>query len=270
MNTPLVATPNRSVKQLGALRVATIVALVGGGLALSYLQAVNIGFDPILSGIVVLALIFAGLVASGRRWTPLLGTLWSLLVIGANAPYLVYDLSHPALFDHFAFAIVFVALGLVGIVAGVGATIQHERSRKHSDSTANKLPAPRWFGPALGTLVGLCLGAILVSAIGDGSATTGVNAEALAQLPALTALPNAFDRTELRAKVGETVALRLENGDAEAHSFDIDAFDVHAPLPAGTSSLALFRPSTAGTYTFYCSIPGHREAGMEGTLVVEP
>jgi nitrite reductase (NO-forming) len=70
--------------------------------------------------------------------------------------------------------------------------------------------------------------------------------------------------------VGETVALRLENQDTSAHSFDIDEFTIHTLLPAGTTSLTLFTPSMLGTYTFYCSVPGHREAGMVGTLIVEP
>jgi len=183
---------------------------------------------------------------------------------------MIYDLTHPAVFDHFVLAVPVVAFLVTTVVAGIGATVQHQRSRLRPDSTTERRQAPRWLLAFLGALSGLSLGALLVASLAAGTSAGGVSAEALAKLPALTTLPTAFDRTELRAKVGETVALRLSNQDTQSHSFDIDEFTVHALLPYGATSLALFTPSTPGTYTFYCSIPGHREAGMVGTLIVEP
>ncbi|HSH81971.1 MAG TPA: plastocyanin/azurin family copper-binding protein [Herpetosiphonaceae bacterium] len=46
--------------------------------------------------------------------------------------------------------------------------------------------------------------------------------------------------------------------------------NVHVRAAPGQESLIRFEAAKAGTYTFYCAIPGHREAGMEGKLVVEP
>jgi plastocyanin len=270
MSTPLVATRTWSLKPLGALRIWTIVGLVGIMSALIYLQAASIGFDPLVSGFVLLALSIAAAVVVGWRWGPLLGALWSILLLAAFGPFMFYDLTHPAVFDHFVLAVPVVAFLVTTVVAGIGATVQHERSRRRADPTAEPRQAPRTLLVFLGALTGLCLGALLVASTAAGTSAGGVSAEALAKLPALATLPNAFDRTELRAKVGETVALRLENQDSTSHSFDIDELDVHALMPAGTPVLALFTPSAPGSYTFYCSIPGHREAGMVGTLVVEP
>jgi uncharacterized cupredoxin-like copper-binding protein len=42
-----------------------------------------------------------------------------------------------------------------------------------------------------------------------------------------------------------------------------------AELVAAGTSTATIPNLKAGTYKFYCSVPGHREAGMEGTLTVK-
>jgi plastocyanin len=119
-------------------------------------------------------------------------------------------------------------------------------------------------------LAGLCLGAIVANGIPRTSHVAGVRPETLAALPALATERLRFDQPVLHARAGETVALRLDNRDNFLHSLDIDELDVHAPMPGEQSALALFRPTEPGTYTFYCGVPGHRAAGMIGTLIVSP
>ncbi|HET7120342.1 MAG TPA: plastocyanin/azurin family copper-binding protein [Solirubrobacterales bacterium] len=81
----------------------------------------------------------------------------------------------------------------------------------------------------------------------------------------------AYDTTELSAKAGE-VTIDFTNPAPIPHNVVIEE--------EGGKELASFEPlaegeesETAelepGTYTFYCSVPGHREAGMEGTLTVK-
>ncbi|RJQ12378.1 MAG: hypothetical protein C4558_01875 [Dehalococcoidia bacterium] len=45
-------------------------------------------------------------------------------------------------------------------------------------------------------------------------------------------------------------------------------FALHVAADAGQVATIEFTPTEAGTYVFYCTVPGHREAGMEGKLVV--
>lgn len=98
---------------------------------------------------------------------------------------------------------------------------------------------------------------------GGGAASTTLNVEADA-----TAL--AFNTTELTAKAGK-VTIDFKNPSAIPHNVVIEENGKELagfePIAEGEESeTAELKP---GTYTFYCAVPGHREAGMEGTLTVE-
>jgi uncharacterized cupredoxin-like copper-binding protein len=43
---------------------------------------------------------------------------------------------------------------------------------------------------------------------------------------------------------------------------------LHVAAEPGASNHLSFTPTKPGNYQFYCTVPGHKEAGMVGTLVV--
>ncbi len=265
MSTSTVVTHAEKQTRQTALSKVVIAGLLGNVLVNAVLQALVLHTLIVpLTIILAVTVVVAGVVATRWRWAPFLAVLWCVLaIIPGIAPY-SYNLMHPAEIGTFIATVLGLALYLIAIVAGLAATFGGDRPVAEGR-------APRWLFGFLVGVAAFSVGASLVSLIPpSNSNATAISREALAQLPALVATQTKFDRTELRAKVGETVALRLDNRDTQRHYFDVDELNVHVPMPAGTSAVALFRPTRPGTYTFYCQVPGHREAGMVGTLIVEP
>src|SRR5688572_3087392 len=74
----------------------------------------------------------------------------------------------------------------------------------------------------------------------------------------------------LRVDVGDTVELTVQSGEGAEHDIVIPELGVHSKhFNASTGPIRVkFKVTRPGTFTYYCSIPGHRQIGMEGTLEV--
>jgi plastocyanin len=80
-----------------------------------------------------------------------------------------------------------------------------------------------------------------------------------------------FDKTSLTAKAG-TVTIKFTNTAPVGHNFTIQQGTSGAVVGStptfqgGSKTLSVkLKP---GTYTYFCSVPGHRMGGMQGTLTV--
>jgi nitrite reductase (NO-forming) len=74
----------------------------------------------------------------------------------------------------------------------------------------------------------------------------------------------------LRVAEGAVVQIGLINGDGVEHDVVFPEFKAATDKVnrKGASSVTVFRADQAGEFAYFCSLPGHRPAGMEGKIVV--
>lgn len=108
----------------------------------------------------------------------------------------------------------------------------------------------------------------------------------------LDAADFSYTPASVTVPAGEPVTLTLKNLSVVEHDFVIEKIDVksvitkdtgskahhahgeqldvdlHLSAQPGETSVIEFTVSEPGTYTFFCSVAGHKEAGMSGELVV--
>lgn len=75
----------------------------------------------------------------------------------------------------------------------------------------------------------------------------------------------------LRVREDAVVQITLINGEGAEHDIVFPDFKAASEriVAPGASSTIVFRVGSAGSYVYFCAVPGHREAGMEGNMVVE-
>jgi nitrite reductase (NO-forming) len=76
----------------------------------------------------------------------------------------------------------------------------------------------------------------------------------------------------LTASEGQVVQLTLINGEGAEHDIVFPDQDTKSPRVTGkgASTTIAFRATKSGDFTYYCSVPGHRLAGMVGQFIATP
>jgi plastocyanin len=160
-----------------------------------------------------------------------------------------------------------IAISVVLVLAAVSSAVLTSGTPTNARAASSApTPAPNPSAPAAGE------SAAAPSNTVSQPAAAGTGAQPPASALKLVANPTGllnFDTKQLRAKAG-AVAITLSNSSPLEHNLTVaQGATVLSATPTfmgGSRTLTLkLKP---GTYTFYCSVPGHRQAGMEGTLKI--
>jgi plastocyanin len=109
-------------------------------------------------------------------------------------------------------------------------------------------------------------------AAGAGGAEGAGGGASVVEIEAAPGAELAYVQKEAKAKAGQ-VSIDFNNPQTLSHDVAVEDSSGKelgkTELVADGSSTGTIGNLKPGKYTFFCTVPGHREAGMEGTLTVE-
>ncbi|MGC4191240.1 MAG: cupredoxin domain-containing protein [Thermomicrobiales bacterium] len=79
----------------------------------------------------------------------------------------------------------------------------------------------------------------------------------------------AFDPKELTVAANTDVKITVTNKGVLQHDFHVDALNITSKMLNGGESDTVTVNAKPGTYEFWCTVTGHKEAGMVGKLIVK-
>lgn len=78
-----------------------------------------------------------------------------------------------------------------------------------------------------------------------------------------------FSPASITVNKGDRVKITFKNVGSIGHNFVIGDLGVStSTISPGSTDIVEFIAGKSGTFAFYCSVPGHRPAGMEGQIVI--
>lgn len=145
--------------------------------------------------------------------------------------------------------------------------------------------AAGWYSESVRALIPALAFALLLAACGDGSPGSRYTPPAGDPSAFITLRTTSDDglafvgvdddidgarNPTLEVAAGEIVEITLENGDGVEHDISIPDLEATSARVStqGAQTTLVFRAEERGELKYICTVPGHRQAGMEGAVLV--
>ncbi len=224
------------------------------------LTPIFLSVGAIFGVIGTLSLVWTG--ARRRAWFWLIPVVLAVLFEAFNAQDIPYDLARPA--NTAAFLITVVVLtGAIAIMAGGIVAFLEVRRGKSIWTRSGRAAALSLVG------IGIALGAVATALLVGLVPTGGPGGTKTPTTTGVITIEDLRFVGSPQMKDGEVLGLIITNPEDVPHSFDIDSLDIHVQVTPKSTTAVAIQPSGPGQLVFYCSVHGHRAAGMAGTITIE-